>query len=118
MTLEQHFAGYDDSREVFEALRHAVADIGLAQLKVGKSQVTFRRRRTFAWAWMPGTYLHGPRPPLVVTVALRRHDVSPRWKEIVEPYPGRFIHHLELRAAAEVDDEVRAWLREAWEIAG
>jgi hypothetical protein len=28
---------------------------------------------------------------------------------------GRFAHHLELRSDAEIDDEVRTWLHEAWE---
>jgi hypothetical protein len=42
---------------------------------------------------------------------------SPRWKEIVEPAPGRFTHHLELYDVADVDDEVRGWLRQAWEAA-
>jgi hypothetical protein len=118
MTLEQFFAGHEDSRDIFEALRHALALIGPAQLRVSKSQVSFRRRKAFAWAWMPGMYLRVPGPPLVLTVALHGRDASPRWKEIIEPYPGRLIHHLELRSTAEVDDEVRAWLQEAWELAG
>lgn len=118
MTLEQFFAGHDEARGVFEVLRLALAVIGPAQLRVSKSQVAFRRRKAFAWAWMPAMYLPGLRPPLVLTVALRRRDASPRWKEVVEPYPGRFIHHLELHSAGEVDDEVRAWLGEAWELAG
>ena len=33
----------------------------------------------------------------------------------VEPAPGRFMHHLKLAALPEVDDEVRLWLREAWD---
>ena len=45
-------------------------------------------------------------------------DHSPRWKQVVEPAPGRFTHHLELRSVDEVDDEVGGWLREAWEAAG
>jgi hypothetical protein len=40
-----------------------------------------------------------------------------RWKQIVEPAPGRFTHHLELHTASEIDDEVRRWLQEAWEAA-
>jgi hypothetical protein len=32
----------------------------------------------------------------------------------VEPSPGRFTHHLELRLAADLDDEVCGWLRTAW----
>ena len=120
MTLEQFFAGHEDSAAIFDALRLAIAGIGQAQiqLRVTKSQVAFRRRRPFAWAWMPGMYLHAPCPPLVLTVALRRRDPSPRWKQVVEPAAGRFTHHLELNSAAEIDVEVLAWLREAWEQAG
>jgi hypothetical protein len=33
---------------------------------------------------------------------------------VVEPYPGRFIHHLELYATSDIDNEVRKWLQEAW----
>ena len=44
-------------------------------------------------------------------------EASPRFKEIVEPSEGRFMHHLELFSAEEIDDEVAGWLREAWEYA-
>ena len=54
---------------------------------------------------------------LVLTIFLRRRDASPRWKEIVEPVAGRFTHHLELNDTADIDEEVRDWLREAWEAA-
>jgi hypothetical protein len=114
MTLDDFFAGQEEPRLVFEALRSALDAIGKAELRITKSQVAFRRRRAFAWAWMPGTYLRGRHAPLVLTISLRRKDPSPRWKEIVEPAPGRFTHHLELRSSADIDDEVRSWLQEAW----
>lgn len=37
-----------------------------------------------------------------------------RWKEIVEPSQGRFMHHLELHGVGNIDDEVRRWLEEAY----
>ena len=114
MTLDQFFAGHEEPRQLFEALRHAIDALGTAELRVTKSQIAFRRRRAFAWAWMPGRYLRGKHAPLVLTLSLQRRDASPRWKEIVEPAPGRFTHHLELYSPADVDDEVRDWLREAW----
>jgi hypothetical protein len=67
---------------------------------------------------MPDRYLGAGHAPLVLSVALRRRDASSRWKEVVEPAPGRFMHHLELRELADIDDEARAWLAEAWEAAG
>ena len=114
MTLDEFFAGQPDSRRIFETLRSAVDALGPAQIRVTKSQVAFRRRRAFAWAWMPGVYLRGKHAPLVLTLSLPRRDSSLRWKEIVEPAPGRFTHHLELRSTADIDDEVRSWLQEAW----
>lgn len=82
--------------------------------QITKSQIAFRHRRAFAWAWIPARYLRGRVAPLVLSIALRRRDPSPRWKEIVEPATGRFMHHFELYSAAEIDQEVVAWLREAW----
>lgn len=114
MTLGDYFDGQPDSRRIFDALRSVVDALGPAQMRVTKSQVAFRRRKAFAWAWMPGKYLRGRHAPLVLTLSLRRRDPSPRWKEIVEPAPGRFTHHLELYSAADIDDEVRSWLQEAW----
>lgn len=114
MTLEEFFVGHDDSRRIFEAVSDAVARAGPADIRVTKSQVAFRRRIGFAFVWMPDTYLRGSDVPLVLTVGLRRRDHSPRWKQVVEPAPRHFTHHLELRDPSDVDDEVREWLREAW----
>jgi len=118
MELDEFFAGQEQSRQLFEALLQAVEAIGPFDLRVTKSQVAFRRRKAFAWAWRPGQYLRGRVAPLVLTLGLRRGDASPRWKEIVEPYPGRFTHHLGLYASQDIDEQVRRWLREAWEAAG
>lgn len=116
MTLDEFLTGYEESRPIFDALRAAIDALGPADVRVTKSQVAFRRRKPFAWAWVPARYLgHGA--PLVLSLSFARRDGSPRWKEIVEPAPGRFMHHLELRAASEIDDEVLRWLREVWEAA-
>lgn len=92
--------------------------LGPTQVRVTKSQVALRRISAFAWVWMPGKYLRGRTAPLVLTICLPSRDVSPRWKEIVEPAKGRHIHHLELFAASDIDREVLEWLRAAWDAAG
>ena len=114
MTLDDFFSGQEESRQLLEAVRRAVEAVGPAKLRVTKSQVAFRRRRAFAWLWIPGGYLHSKAAPLVLTLSLRSRDPSPRWKEIVEPAPERFTHHMELYAVADIDHEVGSWLREAW----
>jgi hypothetical protein len=114
MTPDEFFEGQDESRRLFEALCSVINGIGAAELHVTKSQIAFRRRKAFAWVWMPGKYLRGKSAPLVLTLSLCSRDASPRWKEIVEPSPGRFTHHLELYSIDDIDDQVRDWLRNAW----
>jgi hypothetical protein len=114
MTLDEYFEGQDASRKLFETLRGVIESIGPAEIRVTRSQVAFRRSKTFAWAWIPGKYLRGRGAPLVLTLSFAHKDTSPRWKEVDEPAPGRFTHHLELWSADDIDDEVRDWLREAW----
>ena len=114
MTLAEFFKGHEASRPLFDALRDTIDAIGPAELRVTKSQIAFRRRVAFAWAWTPTRYLRGQVAPLVLTLSFRYRDASPRWKEIVEPAPGRSTHHLELYAVTDIDGEVRDWLRSAW----
>ena len=80
-------------------------------------QVAFRRRRTFALAWAPGQYLGERCAPLVLSVVLPERDADPRWKEVVEPRPGVFMHHLELRVADNIDDQAKAWIKRAYDAA-
>ncbi|HRD45313.1 MAG TPA: DUF5655 domain-containing protein [Caulobacter sp.] len=111
---ETFFEGHDRSRPLFHAVSAAVARIGPAALSVTRSQIAFRRRRAFAWVWIPGRYLKGQTPPLVLSLVLTRRDPSPRWKEIAALPDGRFMHHLELRTTRAIDDAVVALLAEAW----
>ena len=117
MMLDELFSGRDESRRIFDALRAAIEAFGPFDIRVTKSQVALRRSKAFAWVWVPGMYLRGQHAPLVLTLSLDKRDDSPRWKEIVEPSPGRFTHHLELRSESAIDDEVRHWLHEAWQAA-
>ena len=114
MTVDEFFAGHVASRAIFDAVLAAVTAVGPADVRVTRSQVAFRRRTGFAYVWMPDRYLRPGDVPLVLTIGLRRRDDSSRWKSVVEPAPGRFTHHLELRSVAEVDEQVSDWLREAW----
>ena len=112
--LANFFAGFPESQPIFNGLKAALDAFDPLEMRVGKSQIAFRRRVAFVWAWVPDRYLRGGHAPLVVSIALRRRDDSPRWKEIVEPAPGRYMHHLELHSPADVDAAVSAWLAEAW----
>lgn len=105
------------ARDIYAAVISAVETLGQVDVRIGKSQVAFRRERPFAAVWSPGQYLRGRMAPLVLTIYLPRREPSSRWKEIVEPTDGRFTHHLELWRETDVDDEVIHWLRQAWSAA-
>jgi hypothetical protein len=119
ISLEQYFEGSDRlARSLFDAVRSAILSIGETEVRVTTSQIAFRRARSFAWTWRPGQYLSGAVAPLVLSIDLDRFDTSPRWKEVVEPRLNHFMHHLELRAASDLDPGVLDCLREAWAKAG
>lgn len=116
-TLDEFFSGYERSRQIFDKLFAAIDKLGLVEMHVSKSQIAFLRRKAFAWAWVPDRYLRGKHTPLVLSLTFAKRNDSSRWKQIVEPSPGRWMHHLELYSVGDIDDEVKRWLREAWEAA-
>lgn len=118
LTVDKFFTGYELSRLIYLKLTQAIDAIGSTNIRITKSQVAFRHRTAFAWAWIPAKYLGGKTAPLVLSIALPTHDPSSRWKEVVEPHSGRFIHHLELYSVEDIDKQVLAWLTEAWLSAG
>ena len=94
-----------------------VAGLGPATLRLTRSQVALRRRIGFAWLWLPGRWLDRPDAEVVLSIGLRARIAGPRFKQVVEPYPGRWMHHLEIHDLADLDEEVAGWLAEAYDAA-
>lgn len=111
---DSFFAGSPEGLQLYRAVENLVAQIGEAGVRVTKSQVAFRRRRGFAYMWRPGQYVTSD-VPVVLSIALPRSVASDRFKSIVHPSTKVWMHHLELRDLAQVDNEVRGWLAEAYE---
>ena len=85
-----------------------------ASVKVQKSQISFYERHLFAAASLPVRRKKSwPEHCLVVTVGLNQRLESPRVAVAVEPYPGRWTHHILLTTAEEIDGELMGWLEEA-----
>lgn len=116
--LDAFFEGHPFARSACDRVIALIDAIGPAETRVTKSQVAFRRRRGFAYVWLPGQYLAHPGADVVLSIALPRQVESPRWKEVAHPAPGTWMHHLEVRDLGELDDEVLGWLRVAFEAAG
>ena len=91
-----------------------VAGLGPAVVRLTSTQVAFRHRIGFAWLWLPGRWLAHPGADVVLSIGLHDRVDSPRWKEVVSPYPGRWMHHLEVHAENDLDAEVAGWLAGAY----
>ncbi|WP_236828388.1 MULTISPECIES: DUF5655 domain-containing protein [unclassified Blastococcus] len=110
---EEHFAGSPLGLAVLGRVREVVATLGGAEERASRTQVAFRRRRGFAYLWLPGRYVRHPSAEVVLSLVLGREDPSPRFLEVAHPAPAHWVHHLGLARATDVDDEVVTWLAEA-----
>ena len=117
LTPASLFEGVPDGLALYLAVADVVAAVGEAEVRVTKSQITFRRRKGFAYVWRPGQYVKSE-VPAVLSIALPRQVASDRFKEVAHPSAEVWMHHLELNDPAEIDDEVRAWLTQAYANAG
>ncbi|WP_306917679.1 MULTISPECIES: DUF5655 domain-containing protein [unclassified Arthrobacter] len=111
-TPEEVFSGSPQGLELFHAVERLLASPTPPALRSTKSQVAFGGKRGFAYLWWPGRYLKSD-VPAVLSLALPLRIASDRFKEVVEPSPGVWMHHLELHTVDELDEEVAGWLRQA-----
>ena len=97
---------------VYEKLRGLLAaaypDMGV---KVSKTQISLRNRYVFAAVSLPWRKLKGwPEKYVLVSFGLGRKMENPRISQAVEPYPGRWTHHVLLESPEDVDGELLDWL--------
>ncbi len=118
MTPEEFFAGHPDALAAFREVCAIVGRRGPFEVRISQSQVSLRRKRGFAYLWMPGQYLKRPTAEVVLSIALGRMDESTRFKEVAHPTPAHWIHHLEIHNLSDLDDAVAGWLHEAADRAG
>ena len=111
---QELFDGFPEGLAIFRRVQQAVSAMGEASVAVTRSQVTFRRRKAFAFVWRPGQYVSSG-VPAVLSIAMPHEVTSNRFKEIAHPTPTVWMHHLELRDVSEVDDQVCGWLANAHE---
>ena len=105
------FDGRPDALALYPALAERLARIAPeGSVKVQKSQISFYDGGLFAMASLPKRKRDRG---LVVSFGLGRREPSPRVGVAVEPYPGRWTHHVLISGTAELDSELLGWLGEA-----
>lgn len=96
---------YEKLRERMEA---AYLDMGV---KVAKTQISLRNRYVFAAVFLPRRKLKGwPEKYVLVSFGLGWKMENNRIVQTVEPYPGRWTHHVILERPEDVDGELMDWL--------
>ena len=111
------FHGHPLGEACFLRVSRTCDAMGTYEVRVTKTQVAFRRRRSFAFLWLPGTWLEHPDAEVVLSLALPQERHSERFKEVVHPSKGIWMHHLEITSPEDIDAQVVAWIEEAWESA-
>ena len=85
------------------------------KIKVAKTQISFRSRYVFAVVSLPWRRQKGcPERYMLVSFGLAAHRQSPRIRQAVEAYPGRWTHHVVVQTAEEIDRELLDWIHEAY----
>lgn len=85
-------------------------------IKVQKTQISFSNRYNFAFVSLPArTWKDRPAVCVILTFGLNRKLGDARIFRAVEPYPGRWTHHVILQNEEEIDDQVKEWLHEAYD---
>jgi Domain of unknown function (DUF5655) len=109
--LERHFTGADPVlRATFDAYLAAARENGPVTVNPTKSRISFQARMRFAGILAPRKAF------LLATFVLTRAIDSERLSKVEFIPPHYYVHYLRLRSPADVDDEVRGWLADAYAV--
>jgi hypothetical protein len=108
--LDDHFASVETHVcATFDRVRQAVEALGPVTVLPEKTRIAFHARMSFAAVIPRRRWLDGH-------VVLARRLESPRFRRIEVFSPRNVVHTFRLTGPEEVDDEVRAWLAEAYQV--
>jgi hypothetical protein len=110
LTADAFMEGHPLGTAALVWVRHVLSGQVPIRERVGRSQVAFRGRRGYAYLWLPGRYLNHHEDDVVLSLALDHELRSPRVKEVAHPSPGTWMHHVEIRDASALDDELASLL--------
>ena len=110
------FDGRPEALPLYEAFEQKVfSEVDGVKAKAQKTQIAFSNRHNFAFvSFLPVRKAkERPKVYIVVTFGLGYCVESPRIDAAVEPYPGRWTHHVLIAGTGEIDDELMGWVKEA-----
>ena len=108
--LDRHLAGKDpEVVAVFRRLVELAERNGPVTVLAEKTRIAFQVRMSFAAFTLRRASVDGH-------VVLARRLASPRFRKVESFSPRNHLHRFRLERLDEVDDEVAAWLAEAYRV--
>jgi hypothetical protein len=95
---------------LYKTFVQAVREQGPVSMAPAKTRVGFQVRMIFA------AVNRLSERGLAGHVVLSRRIENPRFTRIDSISPGNHVHHFHIREVAEIDNEVRRWLKEAYDV--
>ena len=95
-----------------------LGELGEVSVKVHKTQISFSSTYGFAFVSFPRFSRRArPEAALILSFGLSHRLEHARVWQAVEPYPRRWTHHVILARPEDVDGELMAWIKEAYDFA-
>ena len=108
--LDAHFAGAQPQvRVVFDRILEFVTSLGPVTVLPEKTRIALHVRMSFAAFTPRRHWLSGH-------LVLARRVESPRFVKIETYSPRNVVHAFRFTSPEEIDDEVKTWLAEAYEV--
>jgi len=113
--IDAFFSSQEDRINLYNATEDLIKSLGPLTIDITKSQISFGTKYKFAWVWLPPDST-GKRPKnsLVLSFGLGHRVESQQIVEAVESYPGRWTHHIIIQEEADLNTNVRKWLKQAY----
>lgn len=106
--LDDYFDGRPESREIFDTLAERINALGEAKMTIG-SQISFGRRRKFAWFWLYNVTKRNPDGVPHLMLALDHERKSEHVRDVSQVGERRWNHQIVVRSAADARSR---WLGE------
>ena len=107
--------GRPDAISIYHELeREMLNRFPQVEIRLSKTQIGFFHGCGFAWAWPPRRKRE---MGLGLSLGLPEHVENARISFATEPYPGRWTHHLLIASVQDMDEQLWAWVEQAYHFA-
>ena len=109
-SVEDHLEGKPPQiAETYRLFEAAARAVGPLDVLAEKTRIAFFVRMSFAGARVLKSFVEGE-------VVLARRIEDPRFTSILSISPRNHVHYWKMRRPEDVDDQVKDWLAEAYDV--